>query len=230
MSYSIISVVGSGGIVGFMLGLLGGGGSILATPLLRYVVGVVQPHVAIGTGALAVSLNALANFGIHASKGHVWWRCAIVFSALGVVGALAGATLGKAMDGERLLFLFGIVMLVIGGLMLMPRKPVPEKAQPVDLRMCLMTAAVALAAGAASGFFGIGGGFLIVPGLILATGMPMISAVGSSLLSVGAFGLATAIKLCGFGADRLDTGRRVHRGWDRRRRYWHVAVDSSEPL
>jgi hypothetical protein len=59
--------------------------------------------------------------------------------------------------------------------------------------MCLITAAVALAAGAASGFFGIGGGFLIVPGLILATGMPMISAVGSSLLSLGSFGLTTAI-------------------------------------
>lgn len=199
MSYSIISVVGSGGIVGFMLGLLGGGGSILATPLLLYVVGVAQPHVAIGTGALAVSLNAFANFGIHAAKGHVWWRCAIVFSALGVIGALTGSTLGKAMDGERLLFLFGIVMLVVGGLMLKPRKPVPERVRPVDLRMCLMTAAVALAAGAASGFFGIGGGFLIVPGLILATGMPMINAVGSSLLSVGAFGLATAINYAASG-------------------------------
>jgi len=63
----------------------------------------------------------------------------------------------------------------------------------VDAKMCLTTTAVALVSGLASGFFGIGGGFLIVPGLMVATGMPMISAVGSSLLAVGAFGLATAL-------------------------------------
>ena len=65
--------------------------------------------------------------------------------------------------------------------------------------MCFITAAVALAAGAASGFFGIGGGFLIVPALMLATGMPMINAIGTSLLSVGAFGLATALNYAASG-------------------------------
>lgn len=199
MSYSIGLVVGSGGLVGFMLGLLGGGGSILATPLLLYVVGVRQPHVAIGTGALAVSVNAFANFASHAIKGHVWWRCAAVFSALGVVGALAGSTLGKAIDGDRLIFLFGVLMVVVGVVMLKPKKPMAVDCRPVDLRMCLATAAVALAAGAASGFFGIGGGFLIVPGLMLATGMPMINAIGTSLLSVGAFGLATALNYASSG-------------------------------
>ncbi len=192
MSTSVLAAVGSGGIVGFMLGLLGGGGSILATPLLLYVVGVTQPHIAIGTGALAVSVNAFANFASHAIKGHVWWRCAAVFSLLGVFGALAGSSLGKAMDGGRLIFLFG-------ALMLKPRKPTSVKSRPVDLRMCFVTAAVALAAGAASGFFGIGGGFLIVPGLMLATGMPMINAIGTSLLSVGAFGLATALNYAASG-------------------------------
>ncbi len=199
MSGSILAAVGSGGIVGFMLGLLGGGGSILATPLLLYVVGVAQPHVAIGTGALAVSVNAFANFTSHAMKGHVWWRCAAVFSALGVLGALAGSSLGKAMDGDRLILLFGILMVVVGALMLKPRKPTSVENRPVDLRMCLITAAVALAAGAASGFFGIGGGFLIVPGLMLATGMPMINAIGTSLLSVGASGLATALNYAASG-------------------------------
>ncbi|CCF20357.1 Conserved membrane protein of unknown function precursor; DUF81 domain; putative biofilm growth-associated protein [Pseudorhizobium banfieldiae] len=199
MSTSLVAAVGSGGIVGFMLGLLGGGGSILATPLLLYVVGVAQPHVAIGTGALAVSVNAFANFASHAFKGHVWWRCAAVFSALGVIGALAGSSLGKAMDGDRLIFLFGVLMVVVGVLMLKPRKALTAECRPVDLRMCLTTAAVALAAGAASGFFGIGGGFLIVPGLMLATGMPMINAIGTSLLSVGAFGLATALNYASSG-------------------------------
>jgi uncharacterized membrane protein YfcA len=175
-----------------MLGLLGGGGSILATPLLLYVVGVAQPHIAIGTGALAVSVNAFANFASHATRGHVWWRCAIVFALLGSIGAIGGSTLGKAMDGSHLLFLFGVLMIVIGTLMLRGRTGVEAVARPIDARMCIMTSVVAIVSGLASGFFGIGGGFLIVPGLMLATGMPMISAVGSSLLAVGAFGLATA--------------------------------------
>jgi uncharacterized membrane protein YfcA len=77
-----------GVLVGFALGLIGGGGSIMATPLLLYVVGW-QPHVAIGTGALAVSVNAFANFGGHARSGNRW-RCAIIFAAVGIAGAAAG--------------------------------------------------------------------------------------------------------------------------------------------
>ncbi len=94
----------SGGLVGFSLGLVGGGGSILATPLLLYVVGVTQPHIAIGTSALAVSVNAFANLIGHAKSGNVRWRCAVIFAGVGTVGALAGSTLGKLVDGERLLF------------------------------------------------------------------------------------------------------------------------------
>lgn len=193
MMEQILIAVGSGSLVGFALGLVGGGGSILATPLLLYAVGISQPHVAIGTGALAVSVNAYANLIGHARRGHVRWTCAIVFALVGLVGALIGSTLGKAMDGQRLLFLFGLLMLVVGVLMLRPRKNASAVPKPVDLRMCLLTGSVAIVAGGASGFFGIGGGFLIVPGLILATGMRTIDAVGSSLLAVGTFGLATAL-------------------------------------
>jgi uncharacterized membrane protein YfcA len=156
-------------------------------------VGVTQPHIAIGTGALAVSVNAFANFASHATRGRIWWRCAIVFAVLGSIAAGGGSTLGKAMDGGHLLFLFGLLMLVIATLMLRGRKNVDVPTRPVDTRMCITTSAVAVISGMASGFFGIGGGFLIVPGLMLATGMPMISAIGSSLLAVGAFGLATAV-------------------------------------
>lgn len=188
-----IAAIGSGGLVGFTLGLIGGGGSILATPLLLYVVGVSQPHIAIGTGALAVSINAYANLIGHARRGHVWWRCAIVFAATGTVGALAGSSLGKVFDGQKLLFLFGLLMLAVAALMLRPRPPITSSIVKTDRLTCWKTAGVALGAGTASGFFGIGGGFLIVPGLMLSTGMPMISAVGSSLLAVGTFGLATAV-------------------------------------
>ncbi len=196
---SIALAVGCGGLVGFALGLIGGGGSILATPLLLYVVGIEQTHIAIGTSALAVSVNALGNLATHARAGHVWWRCAIVFAAIGTLGALLGSTFGKAMDGEQLLFLFGLVMIVVGAFMLKPRQPSSAGPHETDLKTCVFTAAVALVAGGVSGFFGIGGGFLIVPGLILATGMPTINAVGSSLLAVGAFGLATALNYASSG-------------------------------
>jgi uncharacterized membrane protein YfcA len=183
----------SGGLVGFSLGLVGGGGSILATPLLLYVVGVAQPHIAIGTSALAVAANAFANLAGHAFAGNVRWRYATVFAVIGTLGALAGSTLGKIIDGTSLLFLFGLLMLAVGATMLRPRRESAAKERPFDLRTCFITGAVALAVGVTSGFFGIGGGFLIVPGLILATGMPMINAIGSSLLAVGSFGLATAL-------------------------------------
>ncbi|WP_089175569.1 sulfite exporter TauE/SafE family protein [Bosea sp. AS-1] len=193
MTSTLVPALASGGLVGFSLGLVGGGGSILATPLLLYVVGVANPHVAIGTGALAVSINAYANLLAHARKGNVRWLCAAVFAALGSLGALVGSSLGLVVDGTRLLLLFGALMVVVGLLMLRPRSVSRGDERPVDRRMCVLTAATALATGGASGFFGIGGGFLIVPALIFATGMPMINAIGSSLLAVGAFGLATAL-------------------------------------
>ena len=176
-----------------MLGLIGGGGSILATPLLLYVVGVRDPHVAIGTSALAVSVNAFANLVAHGIKGHVRWKCAAVFASVGVAGTLFGSWLGRSMDGQALLFLFGILMLAIGALMLRPAPKIPVVERPANSQTCLVTAGAAVVSGSASGFFGIGGGFLIVPALMASTGMPMINAIGSSLLAVGTFGLATAM-------------------------------------
>src|SRR6478752_3529154 len=91
--------IGSGALVGFVLGLVGGGGSILAVPLIVYLVGVRNPHLAIGTSALAVAANAATGLVHHARAGHVKWRCAAVFAAAGVAGAAVGSTLGKAFDG-----------------------------------------------------------------------------------------------------------------------------------
>ena len=108
----------SGSLVGFSLGLVGGGGSILAVPLLIYLVGVSDPHVAIGTSAIAVAANAAANLANHARAGNVKWRCASVFSIAGVAGAFLGSTLGKVVEGQKLLALFAIVMMVVAALML----------------------------------------------------------------------------------------------------------------
>lgn len=186
--------------VGFTLGLIGGGGSVLATPLLLYVVGL-EPHVAIGTGAFAVSVNAFANFASHARAGHVRWRCAGVFAGCGMLGALAGSTLGKIVEGQHLLFLFALVMILVGILMLRRNgRPVQADGTPAQWSEKLwLVALVALCTGMLSGFFGIGGGFLIVPGLLFATNMPMISAIGTSLLAVGAFGLTTAVNYAASG-------------------------------
>ncbi len=210
----------SGLAVGFSLGLIGGGGSILAVPLLLYLVGYPNAHVVIGTTALAVSVNAYLNLIPHARAGNVRWPQALVFALVGAVAAFAGSSLGKAVDGKKLLFLFALLMLVIAGLMLRRREN-PAAAQHHEtpsraawLRLVIAAALVGLLAG----FFGIGGGFLIVPGLALSTGMPMIAAIGSSLVSVGTFGLTTAVNyarsgLLDFTVALLYIGGGVAGGW-----------------
>ncbi len=191
--FQTTAAIGSGVIVGFTLGLVGGGGSILAVPLLLYVVGMPDPHQAIGTSALAVAVNAFANLIPHARARHVRWQPALIFAACGLVGAFAGSSIGKVVDGHRLLILFALLMLVIAVMMLRGRKvtgdgPVVERRlNPWRLGV------IGLATGTLSGFYGIGGGFLVVPGLILGTGMPTIAAIGSSLVAVGAFGMTTAL-------------------------------------
>jgi uncharacterized membrane protein YfcA len=182
----------SGGLVGFSLGLVGGGGSILAVPLMVYVVGVPDPHVAIGTSAIAVAANAAVNLSNHARGGTVVWSCALVFAAAGIVGAFAGSIFGKMLDGQKLLELFALLMLVIAALMLKTRARIGLPDVKMDWSNMPAIAGLGLATGTLSGFFGIGGGFLIVPALMLATGMPILNAVSSSLVAVTAFGLTTA--------------------------------------
>lgn len=188
--------VASGSLVGFSLGLIGGGGSILAVPLLVYVVGIASPHHAIGTSAVAVAASAAFNLVGHARANTVKWRCGLVFAAAGVVGAAIGAALGKAVDGQKLLALFGALMLVVGFVMLRGRKGGGNPDVHLDWssakRLLPALTAAGFVVGVLSGFFGIGGGFLVVPGLVGATAMPLINAIGSSLVSVTAFGTTTA--------------------------------------
>lgn len=187
-----IAALLSGGGVGFLLGMLGGGGSVLAVPLLLYVVGVPGAHVAIGTSALGVGANALTALAGHARRGTVKWPCAVVFSLAGSVGAFAGSSLGRLVPPDPLMLAFAGAMVLVAASMLRPAAsggdPEVHISAPIALRLVLL----GLAAGTASGFFGIGGGFLIVPGLMAAAGMPMLNAIGSSLVSVAVFGFTTA--------------------------------------
>ncbi|MCJ2183880.1 sulfite exporter TauE/SafE family protein [Novosphingobium sp. 1949] len=182
----------SGVLVGFTLGLVGGGGSVLAVPLMVYFVGVPSPHVAIGTSAFAVAVNAATGLIQHARSGTVKWRCGGMYAFSGIFGAFLGSTLGKAIDGQKLLFLFALVMVAVGVLMIRGRGNAGVPGAQCNRENAPKVLGFGLGTGAFSGFFGIGGGFLIVPGLIASTSMPMINAVGTSLIAVTAFGLTTA--------------------------------------
>lgn len=192
----------SGVLVGFTLGLVGGGGSILAVPLMVYVVGVKSPHLAIGTSALAVAANALAGLWNHARQRNVNWRCGFSFALAGVIGALLGSTVGKAFDGQKLLFLFALLMLVVAFAMYRGRGE--EGIEGVRCNSDNLPKVIAFGSGTGllSGFFGIGGGFLIVPALVASTSMPIYRAIGTSLIAVAAFGLTTAANYAA--SDLLD--------------------------
>jgi len=188
-----VLAVCSGGAVGFTLGLIGGGGSILAVPLLLYVVGIDDVHVAIGTSALAVAANAFSSLIGHWRAGSVKWPCAATFALAGVIGATFGSSLGKLVNGQVLLFLFALAMVAVGFAMLRPRAAAGDPNVRITPAIAVRLVVVGFTVGAISGFFGIGGGFLIVPGLMLGSGMPILNAIGSSLFSVGTFGLTTAV-------------------------------------
>jgi uncharacterized protein len=196
--------VASGAMVGFSLGLVGGGGSVLAVPLMVYVVGVPEPHIAIGSSAIAVATNAAINLFNHARGGTVIWAVAAVFAAAGIIGAFFGSLLGKMLDGQKLLALFAVVMLVISMLMLKTRGRVGTPDVKMSMTNLPAVAGFGLATGSLSGFFGIGGGFLIVPALMAATGMPIMNAVSSSLVAVTAFGLTTALSYAWSGLVAWD--------------------------
>jgi len=190
ISYS--AAVLGGAVIGLLLSVFGGGGSVLATPLLLYIVGVRDPHVAIGTSAAAVAVNAAVGLLVQARAGRVKWPCALVFGGAGLTGSLIGAHFAKQIDGSQLLLWFAVAMAFVGGSMLIPRKSEGDAGVRLTTALTLKIAPAGAATGLAAGFFGIGGGFLIVPGLMAATGMTLANAAASSLVSVVLFGAATS--------------------------------------
>ena len=162
--------------IGLSLGLLGSGGSILTVPVLHYLVG--QPEkLAIAGSLLVVGLIAAAASIPYARSRQVDWNNVLWFGVPGMAGAWAGATLARWVPGPVQLALFAGVMLLAAWRML--RAGVVERGGREPRRAAVV--AGGLGVGALSGLVGVGGGFLIVPALVLLAGVPMASAVGTSL-------------------------------------------------
>ncbi|HZO30340.1 MAG TPA: sulfite exporter TauE/SafE family protein [Chloroflexota bacterium] len=188
-----IGPLGIGAAIGLVLGLLGGGGAILAVPGLVYILGV-EPHAAIAASLAIVAVGALTGLLVHARQGRVAWATAIQLGLTGVVGSIAGAWLGQLVPGERLLALLGLFMLLAAWLMV--RRPsVGDRASPPRWQAPLM----GLGLGLLTGFFGVGGGFLIVPALTLGLGLPMRQAIGTSLAVITMNALAGVVGYLGGG-------------------------------
>lgn len=192
MAETLLLAALGGALVGLLLAAFGGGGSVLATPWLIYVVGVADTHVAIGTSAAGVAINAVAGLLGQAKAGAVKWPCASVFALSGIAGALVGAHFAKQVDGDALLGYFAVAMALVALSMFRRPQNAGDPSVRLDMARTLRLAPTGAVVGLAAGFFGIGGGFLIAPGLIAATGMTLSNAAASSLLSVGLFGASTS--------------------------------------
>ncbi len=168
-------------VIGLSLGLLGGGGSILAVPVLVYAAGL-PPASAVPVSLAAVGATSLFAAAMHAREGRVDLRVALLFGGAGALGAAAGARITPLLSPPVLLLSFAVVMLVAGTRMLGVRRDElrdrPRPARPV------VTAAAGFAVGVLTGLLGIGGGFLAVPALVLVAGLPMPRAVGTSLVVI----------------------------------------------
>lgn len=179
--------------IGVLLGLLGGGGSILTVPMLVYLLHI-EPKTAIVTSFVVVGVSSLIAMFPHASRGHVCWKNALFFGAAGMGGAYCGGRLAVHFSNDMLMALFGVVTLLTGFAMVIKRQ---TKAQAEDESkdsakqpMCSMKVPYlrllfdGFFSGGLTGMVGVGGGFLIVPVLTLLVGLPMPAAIGTSLLII----------------------------------------------
>lgn len=167
--------------VGLLLGLVGGGGSILAVPVLVYVIG--EPvKQATTESLLIVGATALVGALDHARSGRVRGGVAIGFGLAGAAGAFAGTALNRLVSPPSILFSLALVMLAAANAML--RRRGQRARSVIGWQLRLRVAAAGLAVGVLTGFFGVGGGFIIVPALVLLLGLELPVAVGTSLLAI----------------------------------------------
>jgi len=170
-------------LVGVVLGLLGGGGSILMVPLLVLVAGL-DPKEAIATSLLVVGVTSLAALVPHALAGRVRWRTGIGFGLAAMVGAYAGGRIAEFIPGRVLLGAFAVLMLATAVAMIRGRRNQAPGTAPTGRASWVRSTLQGVVVGLVTGTVGAGGGFLVVPALVLFGGMPMGAAVGTSLLVI----------------------------------------------
>jgi uncharacterized membrane protein YfcA len=172
------------GVIGLALGLLGGGGSILTVPVLVYVLGVAAKP-AIAMSLPVVGLASLVGAAAHWRLGNVRLATAALFGILAMGGAFAGAKLSVFLSGAAQLVLLAVVMLAAAvGMLWTRRDHGRETSKETPPARWSLLAPVAVAVGVLTGLVGVGGGFLIVPALVLLARVPMRQAVGTSLLVI----------------------------------------------
>ncbi len=168
-------------LVGVSLGLLGGGGSILMVPLLAYVAGM-DAKQAIATSLLVVGATSAVGAVSHARPGRVQWRTALLFGVFAMAGAFTGGHLARFIPGTVLLIAFAVMMIATAVAMLRGRKQAAQAGH--DGLPVVKIMVEGLVVGLVTGLVGAGGGFLVVPALVLLGGLPMPIAVGTSLVVI----------------------------------------------
>jgi uncharacterized membrane protein YfcA len=172
--------------IGLSLGLLGGGGSILTVPALVYLVGQ-SPQAAVTASLVIVGTNSAMGAFMHRAQGTLNWKVALVFGGTGMAMAYLAAGWSKAIPSTTLMVLFAALMLVVGLFMML--RPTPLGSDDGG-RGWLVTVLSGAGVGLLTGFLGVGGGFLIVPALVMLVGLSMRQAVGTSLIVIAMNSLA----------------------------------------
>ena len=173
--------------IGLSLGLLGSGGSIVTLPVLVYVAGV-PVAAAVGMSLAIVGGASVAGAWLKHRQGLVHWRAAALFGGAGMAGSLAGAQFTRLVSPGVLMLIFAALMAVVAWRMLTRRGD--EGIEPLPDCRPVRCALAGLVVGVLTGFVGVGGGFLIVPAMILFARLPMAMAVGTSLAVIAANSLA----------------------------------------
>jgi hypothetical protein len=183
--FALDLVLGFG--IGLSLGLMGGGGSLLTVPALVYLVGQ-TPQAAVTTSLAIVGANSLMGASFHRAQGTLDWKVALTFGGAGMLVSYLSAGLSKMMPEALILIAFAIIMLLVGALMLVrTSNDSVEMSKPRSLSVVIASGA---GVGLMTGILGIGGGFLIVPALVMLVGLPMQMAVGTSLIIIAMNSLA----------------------------------------
>lgn len=176
-SAGLLVVLGLG--IGLVIGLLGGGGAVLTVPALVYLAGLPVSQ-ATATSLVVVVIGSVAGLVAHHLARRVRWREGLLFGALGIGGAAVGSWLSAAVPARLLLALFAGLLIAAGASMLRDRRP-PKRS---ERRSWWRTVSLASGVGLITGFFGVGGGFVVVPALVLALGFAMDEAAATALVVV----------------------------------------------